>query len=441
MSSASKLIGFVHPGSTADGYAYFPFEFIYLAAFLEEHGYEAVIIDQRTDDDWQDQLEKVVDKLLWLGVTAISGSQVTHALEVSQAVRSLRPDLPIVWGGWHATFVPETTITHPLVDYVIAGIGELKILELTRYIAAGQTGPIENTGILHKDHRISYLPLKEQFAEIQRMPAYHLIDVDKYRSERNLATVITARGCPFRCRFCTIAQVSYINRDIPLVVDELEYLITEKGFEEVVFADGLFFAQRPRVLKMMDAIEERGLKFRWGANTRPETFSKWTDAEMRRLMDSGLTSVSIGAESGSPEVLSKIVQKDADIEDIYSSAEITRKYGITLSMYFLTGMPGEKVDDLVKTVEAVDELYKRNPDMKIFNSVYQPIPGAPTYSDMLAMGWQPPKSLEEWGDSVRWGQEFSEIRPFPWLDNKQFSEYMEIFENSAFGSNRQMHYT
>jgi anaerobic magnesium-protoporphyrin IX monomethyl ester cyclase len=441
MRSKSKLVGFVHPGSTADGFPFFPFEFLYLAAFLEENGYEAIIIDQRTDDDWLAQLEDVVDQLLWLGVTAISGNQVTHALEVSQAVRNLRPDLPIVWGGWHATFVPETTIIHPLVDYVVAGIGELKILELTEYIANGQTGPIENTGILHVDHRVSYLPFKEKFEEIQRNPAYHLIDLDKYRSERNLATVITSRGCPFRCRFCTISQVSYINRDISLVVDELDYLITEKGFEEVIFADGLFFAQRSRVLKMLDAIEERGLKFKWGANTRPETFSKWTDTEMRRLMESGLKSVSIGAESGSPEVLSKIVQKDAGVEDIFSAAEITYKYGIILSMYFLTGMPGENVEDLKLTVDAVDELYKRNPDMKIFNSVYQPIPGAPTYSDMLEMGWQPPKTLEEWGESVRWGQEFSEIRPFPWLDSSQFVDYMEIFENSAFGSKRQMHYT
>ncbi len=265
--SRKNLIVLVHPGVVTGEYPYMPFESLFMGRFLMDHGYDVMLLDQRVEADWERLFAEVADQVLWAGLTVITGPQVGHALRTARRIREIRSTIPVVWGGWHPTFIPTMTVEHPLVDFVVAGIGELKVLELSEHIAGGCKGKTRHPGILSKRGRTDYVPVKETFEDLPGLPAYQLIDVENYRSENNLAGVVTSRGCPFRCGFCTIAQIAFLGRSVETVVDELDFLVNRHGFEEIRFADGLFFAQRARVLKILDKLDERGVKFRWHAST------------------------------------------------------------------------------------------------------------------------------------------------------------------------------
>ncbi|MBT5191734.1 MAG: B12-binding domain-containing radical SAM protein [Rhodospirillaceae bacterium] len=443
--NSRNLIILVHPGEVTnwlweDNFPFMPFESLFLARYLEEHGYDVMIVDQRVDGEWKQRVRGVVDQILWVGVTAISGPQVTDALKAAADIREIDADLPIVWGGWHPSFFPEKTINHPLADFVVTGIGELKVVQLSEFIAGGMKGELDVPGLLKKGVVKPVVPVKEKFTDLVEIPAYHLIDPDKYRSKNNMAGLITARGCPFRCSFCTIAQIAYINRPIESVLNEIRHLIGDLGFEYLNFADGHFFAQRARVLQIIDRMHEEGHDFKWNAGARPETLGKFRPHELERIMNSGLQQIMIGAESGSDVMLERIV-KDAKPEDIVETARITGEYGIRLSLSFMSGLPYETTEDLRKTIDVVEKVVTLNPQAKVINPIYQPIPGAPSYDQMLELGWTPPETLEAWGESISWNQQIEDIECFPWMKPAEFDEYVEVFQNSIFGKVRTMHFT
>lgn len=432
----SKVL-FIHPGMASDERPYHPFECTFLAPPLEKAGYEVLIVDQRvlTESEWKSLLSKHIEEAIWVGFTVITGPQIHFALETARYIRNeLKSDLPLVWGGWHPTFVPAQTIQHPLVDYIVIGIGETKIVELTKSFLAGTAPSYE--GILSK-RQLGTFPVstKEDYTEPATMPAYHLLDMNKYRSSNNWAAMITARGCPFRCGFCTIAQVAYINRPLESVLDEIEYLVHKEGFTRINFADGLFFAQRSRVLKILDGIEERGLKFEWKASTRPETFRRWSKEQFERLVANGLVAVNTGIESGSPRML-KLITKDTVPEDALHLAEITGKYGIELTMSFMNGLPHETIEDLKLSIQHYHDLKERNPRVRLFQNFYQPCPGAPSYDEMIKLGWKPPATLEEWPQRIGYHIELDKIDPVIWMSPAEWAEYFDVYANSPFFSER-----
>lgn len=430
-----KSIVLMHPGTIPDEYPYVPFESMFLARFLEENGYAVDIIDQRVEPDWESRFATVAKDALFVGLTAISGPQIGHALTAAARIREMAPDMPIVWGGWHVTFVPESAIDNPLVDFIVAGIGELKILNLCRYLESGDESELEIDGILHKNGQRTYTPNREKFVDLPEFPAYHLIDLEKYRSPKQIAGVISSRGCPFRCGFCTIAQISFLTRPIEWVVDEVEFLIREKGFEEIMFADGLFFAQRSRVLRFLDVCEERDLKFRWKGSIRPDTLKRWKRDDLERMVASGLYFVNTGVESGSDVMLDRIT-KDCGVEDILHTARVTGEVGIGLTMSFLSGLPDETVEDLHATASVIERIRQVNPKARLLNPFYQPIPGAPTYDRMIELGWTPPTTLEEWSETVDYNMDIDEITPFPWMTPGEFDTYVASYKNSVLNEAR-----
>lgn len=428
-NNRAKLIVLIVPGSVSDEIPYVPFEYLFLATFLEKNGYKVMILDLRVEPDWELKLSKVLDEVLWVGLTVITGPKILQALDISKRIKKMRRELPVVWGGWHPTFAPEHVVAEPDIDYVVAGIGELKVLELSEYIMNGQTGPLSCRGILHKNGATSYEVIREQFQWLAELPAYHLINIESYRSKNNLAGMVTARGCPFRCSFCTISQIAYINREVSSVLDELHFLIKEKSFKHINFADGLFFAQKQRVMNILDAMEEKDIFMTWRGSVRANTFRPYSDQEIARLRAAGLEGIFCGAESGSQAVLDRVL-KGVTVEDILDLASLTRKHDIQLTLTFLNGLPYETVDDLNQTNDIVKRIFELNPNTRILNPFFNPLPGSPAYLEMIKTGWEAPKSLEEWGRKTKWGRQPDEIEPFPWLSSDEFKLYMSTYKKS-----------
>ena len=108
-----------------------PLPVLCVAAPLVKAGYTVKIIDQRLDKQWQKQMEEELRAdPLCVGVSAMTGKQIRGGLQASAHVKKLRPDIPVVWGGIHASLLPKQTAANPLIDIVVIGEGERTFLEL-----------------------------------------------------------------------------------------------------------------------------------------------------------------------------------------------------------------------------------------------------------------------------------------------------------------------
>src|SRR5690606_4353302 len=113
-----------------------PLALIAVASALDREKYEVVIVDGRLDSP--QALFDQIEGALCLGVTVLTGAPLHDALEISRTVKSRRPDLPVIWGGWHPSLFPEMCVAEPSVDAVVIGQGEETFAEMVARLAAGQ---------------------------------------------------------------------------------------------------------------------------------------------------------------------------------------------------------------------------------------------------------------------------------------------------------------
>ena len=160
---------------------------------------EIVIIDQRVHQDWEGRLRQELAKNpLMVGFTAITGRQLLFALEASQVVKD-EGEVPVIWGGPHATALPDITLAHPLVDMVIRGEGEATLPALVDALEGG--GKIDVPGVsLGHEGAIRHNPDRGLVDMNDLLPVpYHLIEMDDYLPQfRGRGSVIfeSSRGCP-----------------------------------------------------------------------------------------------------------------------------------------------------------------------------------------------------------------------------------------------------
>ena len=191
-----------------------PLGIMSIAGTLREHGYKPKIIDQRVDSHgWKKELKYYVSqKPLFVGISSMTGTQIHHALKAAKVIRSVDPNIPIVWGGVHPSLQTLQTAEHPLVDVAVVGEGEIPCLELANAYKNGKD--ISNVKSICYKTQDGTIKLTEgsppnNLTELPPLP-YDLVDFDKYASidfsgnfERSVSFE-TSRGCPWRCGFCYI---------------------------------------------------------------------------------------------------------------------------------------------------------------------------------------------------------------------------------------------
>lgn len=184
-----------------------PFAYLFLAPKLAENGYEVKIFDLQVEN--KSDLVKLLKRNspIWVGLTTVTGPTITTGLETAKIVRSINPDIPIVWGGPHPTILPEQTAEHDLVDIVVKGEGEHTVVELTKVLEKGRDLKTVD-GVVFKKGGKWHVNKDREFitnwdAEVELDWTY--IDIKKYINHidgfKNLP-IITSRGCPHRCAFC-----------------------------------------------------------------------------------------------------------------------------------------------------------------------------------------------------------------------------------------------
>jgi radical SAM superfamily enzyme YgiQ (UPF0313 family) len=306
-------------------------------------------------------------------------------VEICRGLKNLRPAPHTIVGGPQVTIMPELTMQNPVFDFGIEGEAEISMPRLIDAIAGGGK-PEGIGGVILRDGESVIRTVQTEIMPIDEIP-FPLRDIlpnDRYydmtTEARKVSSIMTARGCPYRCSFCEryIRGGHYRARSAGTVVVELDELVTKYGCTEVVIYDDTFTANKKRAAEICEEILARGLKFRWDCRTRVDC----VEPELLRLMArAGCSRISYGVESAEADVLG-LFNKKITIEQVEQAFAWTRSAGIKILAYFMLGAPGETRESIERTLALSRSL---NPDFAYY-SIVVPYPGTDLYDHAVSKG-------------------------------------------------------
>jgi len=239
-----------------------PFSVLFIADALHRSGVDVGVFDLRYDGVEEVARAAASYTPRYLGISVMTGPQIGSALEVARAVRRASPDTLLVWGGVHPTLLPAQTLRHPLVDLVVRGDGERAY---TLLVGGEKWSRIAGLAFRRGGH-IYDLGLAPPTDMEQVGIPWDLVDPRRY-VERGRSSLVTSRGCPYRCAFCYNASVRQPWRgwSAERCAEELEAM-AQMGAEDILFFDDAFFANQGRVRRLLPHLRRLGLT--WTAEMR-----------------------------------------------------------------------------------------------------------------------------------------------------------------------------
>ena len=300
-----------------------PLSLLCLASPLLQAGFEVKLVDNLIAPDYEQTILRETADALCLGISVLTGPHIGAAIRVARAVKKLRPELPVVFGGWHASLATEQTLHEPFVDAIVRGQGELTLLELVQRIAAGKDWHGVKGLSFNDGGMISHQP-ERPVANINDLPApaYYLADPGVYAAAsgvRQLAYTSSV-GCPYQCNYCT-DQVFYKRRfnayRVERVINELVELVPRYNIEHVPFFDSNFLVDRKRAVAIARGIIDSRTKFQWDFQTSTDFLATMlSEEDVRTLAEAGAHHIGFGTESASQEILTLMNKRFQHVEQM-----------------------------------------------------------------------------------------------------------------------------
>lgn len=411
-----------------------PLSLVAVGSSLDPARYDVRVIDGRLERDPVSRVLSEIDDALCLGISVLTGAPIRDALRISRAAKERRPDLPVVWGGWHPSLFPLDTLAEPSVDITVQAQGEETFRELVECFAEGA----DYTGVRGISTRVDGKPRRNpprQLTDMNQFPEYNydLIPVEQYfqlKGERQL-DYISSTGCFFRCAFCADPFV-YNRRWVALsperIGEETERLWRRYRFTDLSFQDETFFTYPKHVTAIAEEFLNRGVQFTWTATLRADQAHRISDEMFGQCVRSGLRRVMIGVESGSQQMLDWLT-KDITIEQIFEAAEMCVRHNVGAIFPFIVGFPGETDESVRDSLAMIKRLRAMSPEFETPVFYFKPYPGSRITADVVNNGYQLPSTLEEWADFDFIGSSG------PWVtqEKQEMVERFKFYNRFAWG--------
>jgi radical SAM superfamily enzyme YgiQ (UPF0313 family) len=332
--------------------------------------------------DWRQIREDLeIKKPDVVGITNLFRENTEETLKTAALVREVLPQATIIVGGPNANALPEYMLERsPAIDFIGLGDGELTLLRLVEWVE-GKRDFADVGGLVYR-HGSSYErteknPLVSELDEFGHID-YSMVRLGRYFSyERNgimarnkfsyagadrSVSLVTSRGCPYKCSFCSIhihAGRKYRRYSVEHTLAHLETLVKELGVRHIHFEDDNLTLDRDRFDRLMDGILERGLKFTW--DTPNGVFANTLDEEMlAKMKKTGCIYLIIGVESGVQEVLDNVIMKQPlTIEHVKRAFSLGARVGLDIHAFYIIGFPRESLAQIQETLTfALENLRK-----------------------------------------------------------------------------------
>jgi anaerobic magnesium-protoporphyrin IX monomethyl ester cyclase len=412
-----------------------PLALLALGSELDPEVYEVVTIDGRLEADPVKAVLSHLDGAVCLGVTVLTGAPISDALSISRAAKQTRPELPVIWGGWHPSMFARECLAEPSVDVTVQGQGEETFVEIVQRLLEGRS--LEGCAgctVRLADGSICVNPRRElQPLDVFRAHDYGLIPVERYfqlKGKRQL-DYISSQGCNFRCAFCSDPFVygrKWVGLDPTRMGLRLKELWDRYRFDDVNFQDETFFTRRDRVKALAEHIIDSGMKITWAGTMRADQGVRLPEDVWKLCKQSGLRRLLVGVESGSDEMLKRI-HKDVKLDQVFHTAEKMLEHGIAGHFPFIVGFPDESDESIRATLACARQLRSMSPDFLTPIFYFKPYPGSEIVSDAVARGYRLPDTLEAWSTF-----DYVQGDPGPWVSPEKFRliERFKFFHELAW---------
>jgi len=368
-----------------------PVGLAYLAAYVREGGHDIQVIDafgeQLVFQEIENRIKKFQPSLI--GITCMTPN-APMAQQVASEIKKAFPEITIVFGGIHPSLMPDEVLKDPHVDYIIRKEGEISFLNLINTLESGN--PLKDVkGLSWRQEGENVHNEDEKFCENIDMfpfPAWDIFPTHIYTVPvqwsyaHPVLPMLTSRGCPNRCSFCSLQTVgpNYRGRSTENILAELEFLIKNFGVRQIMLLDAIFPINKKAAMEFLTALIQNGFhkKVCWVTETRVD----YVDYEVLcKMKEANFRLVAFGIESGVQEILDN-VNKNIKVPQIHKAVSLAKKAKLDIYGLYMLGLPGETIKEARETVRLAKEL---NTDYAKFN-ITVPYPGTKLFYEAIKEG-------------------------------------------------------
>jgi len=367
-----------------------PIGILSIAAFLMKKGMEVDILNC-TGPVKLTGTEETISRVRafrpeMIGFTSTTSS-FPDAYRQAEAIKNADPSIRIIFGGVHVSALRGSILDNfPCIDYVITGEGEKAMAEL----AAGASldsiqGLVYRNGSGIKDNGV-----RTDLCDLDSLPfpAYNMLDGFPKTFQPPLfnypkapsASIISSRGCPYQCSYCdrSVFRKSFRYNSSDYLYEQMVFLKKEFNIRHIFFYDDLFTFNRKRIEEFCGLMRKKPLHMTFNCAVR---LGHIDDDLLKMLKAAGGWMVSLGIESGDPEMLSRH-KSNVDLGEMKKTVKLIQKNGLRAKGLFMMGLPGETEETIKRTTKFITELELDDLNMTKFT----PFPGAPVYKTIHEEG-------------------------------------------------------
>jgi anaerobic magnesium-protoporphyrin IX monomethyl ester cyclase len=319
---------------------------------------------------------------------------------ILKSIKKYNPKLVTVVGGAHITTAPEDAMKDfgNKVDYAFSGEGELGFPRFVDALEAGNLSDVvdecpglmfyKEDGSLHQT-KTKLVPMEE--LDTVGQIAWDIIKPNTYPEAQHgaffeqfpIAPIITTRGCPYKCTFCSAPKMSgsdLRHYSVDYILKEIKMLYDDYGIREIHIVDDNFTMDMPYAKAVLQGIIDMnlGISLAMPNGVRMD----WLDDEILILMKkAGMYMVTVAIESGNDRIL-KLMRKGTTVKKIRKCVEKIKSHNFDVAAFFILGYPSETYEEMETTIKFSLEL-----DLQRANYfTYLPLPGTESYNKLIDDG-------------------------------------------------------
>jgi radical SAM superfamily enzyme YgiQ (UPF0313 family) len=292
------------------------------------------------------------------------------AIETAKLCKDIFPNTPIIAGGHHATASPESVLESGFIDYVILGEGELRIVEFSKLIFSGKLNYLKTFAGIAYNHKNEIIinPIKDSIANLDEIPFPEITN--------KMGMILTSRGCPQNCNFCSVAGVMGKKvrfRSINSVIEEMEQGI-QNGVSKFDFEDDNLTINRNRAKSLIKEIITRFDKHHLHLSAMNGLMAESLDKELVGLMKmAGFEWLNVPLVSGSADIQKKINRSQSRLQFL-KVVEWAQQHRLKVVAYIIIGLPEDTLNQMLDDIMFLAEL-----PILIGPSIFYPPPGSKTF--------------------------------------------------------------
>jgi len=355
----------VNPAVADYPYPHLPLGLAELKAWLDQREFRTAVLDTwaegLSDLQIRDFIEVRPSSALGITVTSFT---LDHAKRIAAIAKSVAPAMRVIAGGPHPSYDPANFLTYnPDFDVVVVGEGEATLAALlSAGTDASKLSQIDGLAFRGPDGRLSVNPPRQTRMDLDALPlpAFGAFPVQRYLPHapygrrKPYFNLISSRGCPFTCVFCSNSVFGQRVRlkSAARVYQEVEWVRTSFGAREVHFYDDVFTINAGRVMEFCNLMIANRNPVIWSCTTRVDLVTQ----EMLHLMrKAGCWLVTFGVESGSDAVL-RLVDKKYTKDQVRAAFTMARRAGLRIHSFFMVGLPGDTAETIEETIAFAKEI-------------------------------------------------------------------------------------